>query len=96
MVSRRAAGKNRERVLVATDYLFARPSFLRGMARVVDLGGRLNRGACNRARTAVHADSKALLSDWQAVAGDFACAFDHSFIHAHVVANGREEHGKAP
>lgn len=80
---------------MTTDYLFARPSFLRGVARVVDVGARMNRGAYNRGRTPAHADSQALLSDWQVVAGDFASAFDHTLIHAHEVANGREEQGKA-
>jgi hypothetical protein len=80
---------------VTTDYLFARPSFLRGLARVVDMGGRLNRGAYNRSRSPAHADTKALLSDWQVVADDFASAFGHTFIHAHGVENGREEQGKA-
>lgn len=60
---------------MATDYLFARPSLLRGIARVVDLCGVLDLGAYNASATPEEADHRALLSDWQAVAGDFGAAF---------------------
>jgi hypothetical protein len=60
---------------MSTDYLFARPSLLRGIARVVDLCGVLDLGAYDTSATPEEADEKALLSDWQAVAGDFAAAF---------------------
>jgi len=60
---------------MATDYLFARPSLLRGIARVVDLCGVLDLGAYATSATPEEADRTAILSDWQTVAGDFGAAF---------------------
>ncbi len=51
-----------------TFMLFARPSFLEGMARIVDLGGTLQ--VYNESKTAEEADAKALLSDWLSVGDD--------------------------
>ena len=48
-----------------TEFLFARPSFLEGMARVLDLGGTLNE--YNRSGSAEEADLRALGSDWNRV-----------------------------
>ncbi len=45
--------------------LFARPSFLEGMARIVDVGGTLNE--YNTSLTPEQADYIALSSDWWAV-----------------------------
>lgn len=61
---------------MSSNFLFVQPSFLRGMARVVDLGGTLNRRAYNSSKTAIEADSKAILSDWQVLADDIREAFD--------------------
>lgn len=52
-----------------TDFLFARPSFLEGMARVYDLGGTLQE--YNNAPSAEEADAIALEMDAQAVGQDF-------------------------
>ena len=51
-----------------TDYLFAIPSFLGGIARVLDLGGTLN--VINESVTPEEADAKALRSDFMAVGRD--------------------------
>ncbi len=51
-----------------TDFLFARPSFLEGFARVVDLGGTLN--TYNTSPSAAEADAAAIWADVRAVAGD--------------------------
>jgi hypothetical protein len=75
---------------MSTDFLFARPSFLRGMARVVDVGARLDRGAYNISATPSEADAKALLSDWQMVAKDIASAFQETSTRVHEVENERE------
>ncbi len=48
--------------------LFARPSFIEGFARVLDLGATLNE--YNTARTPELADRQALLNDWLAVGDD--------------------------
>ena len=60
---------------MSTDRLYARPSFLRGMARLVDLGGAINRGAYGATSTPTEADARALRGDWQALADDIASAF---------------------
>jgi hypothetical protein len=52
-----------------TDLLFARPSFLEGVARIFDLGGTLNE--YNRSAMPEEADFVALRSDWEAIGMDF-------------------------
>jgi hypothetical protein len=51
-----------------SDYLFARPSFLTGMGRALDLGGVFD--AYNDSPTEEDADARALRADWVAVGGD--------------------------
>jgi len=48
-----------------SDFLFARPSFMEGMARVIDPAGLLNE--YNIAPTGELADYYAILADWSAV-----------------------------
>lgn len=50
------------------DYLFAQPSFLAGIARILDIGGVLD--DYNSARTAEEADANAMRADWGAVGSD--------------------------
>lgn len=47
---------------ICTEYLFARPSFLSGAARVLDLGGTFDE--YNTSRTGDDADARALSNDW--------------------------------
>ena len=51
-----------------SDFLYARPSFWEGLARVLDLGGTLN--VYNRTPTPKQADAIAIRNDWQAVGED--------------------------
>lgn len=55
-----------------TDFLFARPSFLGGMARVLDIGG--TQQEYNYSLSGEQADRIALEQDWRAVYGDWAAA----------------------
>jgi hypothetical protein len=55
-----------------TDYLFATPSFIGGMARVLDLGSTLN--VYNTSQTPQEADRNAFLSDWLAIGNDLMAA----------------------
>lgn len=50
-----------------TDFLFAQPSFVSGMASAVDI-----EGACfyNESSSTLEADEKALKSDWGMVGND--------------------------
>jgi|SwirhisoilCB1_FD_contig_21_24546325_length_437_multi_4_in_0_out_0_1 hypothetical protein len=52
-----------------TDLLFAHPSILEGLARILDLGGTLNE--YNQSATPEEADLVALRSDWEAIGSDF-------------------------
>ena len=52
-------------LFVRTARLFAKPSFIEGVARVLDLGTTLNE--YNRNETEEEADTQAILSDWLAV-----------------------------
>lgn len=57
-----------------SSFLFARPSFIEGMARVMDLGGTMQ--IYNESKTEEEADSKALKKDWQAVGNDILSAIN--------------------
>jgi hypothetical protein len=57
-----------------TDYLFARPSILEGIARNIDLFGIMN--DYNYSRNGADADMKALMNDWAAVYKDLNKAYD--------------------
>lgn len=50
------------------SFLYARPSFLEGMARAMDMGGTLNE--YNRSMSAEQADYLALLADWRMIGQD--------------------------
>jgi len=52
-----------------STYLFSRPSFLKGMGRVLDMGGTIN--IYNTSNSEVEADKKALKNDWYAIGNDF-------------------------
>jgi hypothetical protein len=55
-----------------STFLFARPSFLEGAARVIDIGGTLDH--YNTSRTPAEADTVAAWADWCAVAEDLLAA----------------------
>jgi hypothetical protein len=55
-----------------SDYLFAQPSFLSGMARAFDLWGQFD--SYNDSPTPDLADQRALYSDWLALGIDFKAA----------------------
>lgn len=52
------------------DYIFVKPSFLRGVARAVDIGGSLSKDAFVLSASPVEADRRAIASDWRAVNRD--------------------------
>jgi hypothetical protein len=55
-----------------SQFLFARPSFIKGMGQVLDIGSTMN--AYNRSRTPEEADRIALAADWKAIGCDIAAA----------------------
>jgi hypothetical protein len=57
-----------------SDFLFARPSFWSGMARIFDLGGTLN--IYNVSRSESEADIRALHQDWSAVGESIRAAYN--------------------
>ena len=63
-----------------SDFLFARPSFWYGMARIFDLSGTLN--LHNESQSTVEADIRALTQDWKAV-GDHLRAAYEEYQQAH-------------
>ena len=58
--------------LMRTDYLFATPSFLTGVARLLDLSGRFD--VYNDSDDEALADARAIYSDWRMVGQDLAGA----------------------
>lgn len=52
------------------DYIFARPTFLRGVARALDIGGKLSQDAFDLSPSSAQADRRALASDWRVVGRD--------------------------
>jgi hypothetical protein len=59
---------------MGTDFLFAKPSCLRGISRILDIGATGN--LYNESKTIEEADFKALKSDWQVVGNDMRYALD--------------------
>jgi len=57
-----------------SDFLFARPSFVGGMASVLDLGATMV--VYNEAPTP-DADVRAMRSDWEVCGNDLRAAFNH-------------------
>lgn len=53
---------------IDSDFLYARPSFIEGLARIFDFGGTLNE--YNVSRTGQEADMVALRMDWAAIGQD--------------------------
>jgi len=51
-----------------SNFLFARPSFIEGMARVMDLGATMQ--IYNDSKSGKEADLKAIMNDWIAVGKD--------------------------
>ena len=59
-----------------TYFLFAQPTFVEGMARVLDLGNTLN--VYNESLTEKIADSRAIFSDWFMVGQDIEQAISEN------------------
>lgn len=57
-----------------SDFLFARPSFMGGIARLFDLTGTLN--IYNESGTGEKADVRALRQDWKAIGDDLRDAVE--------------------
>lgn len=57
-----------------SDFLYARPSFLEGVARIFDFGGALNE--YNVSSTGHEADTAAIRSDWEAIGQDMRAAIE--------------------
>ena len=55
-----------------SSFLYAKPSFLEGAARVLDFTGALNR--YNDTPTGEGADYRALVADWRAIGSDIQTA----------------------
>ena len=62
----------------AFSKLFARPSFIEGMSRVLDLGSTLQQ--YNSSDTEEEADSEALKNDWRAVGDDLKFSIENGFV----------------
>lgn len=60
--------------LIRSDFLFARPSFLEGVGRIIDVAGSLN--MYNVSRTGEEADARAIYEDWKALGSDMRVALE--------------------
>jgi hypothetical protein len=60
--------------MTTSFFLFARPSFVEGMARTMDLGGTLD--AYNERMHPMDSDRAAMHSDWEAVGADLLAAVE--------------------
>jgi hypothetical protein len=67
-------GSLRRHFFFTTDFLFARPSWISGVARTLDLWGLFD--SYNISPTAKIADVRATLSDWCIVGQDLSTAID--------------------
>jgi hypothetical protein len=71
------------------NFLCARPSFLEGASRVIDLGGTLNE--YNRSMSGEQADYLALLADWRMIGEEIRSALKQNL----QVVRGEVERVKA-
>ena len=74
-----------------TDFLFARPSFLSGMARVLDLFGVFD--SYNESRSTEEADARAMYADWRVVGQDI---YDASTTFDREIQSERERQLSLP
>jgi hypothetical protein len=63
-----------------SDFLFARPSFVRGMARTFDLFGAFT--IYNISLTGAEADRRAITCDWDMTLADFRAAYERAVQQA--------------
>lgn len=63
-----------------TVFLFAKPSFIQGLASAVDIGGTLVE--YNIARTPQEADTRAIATDWAITGKDILAALECSVEEA--------------
>lgn len=70
-----------------TDYLFARPSFLEGLARLFDFRGTLNE--YNTSSTTTDADVQALEMDMAVIGDDFRQAL--GLVQQEIDTSGKAE-----
>ena len=61
----------RETDMQPSDYLYARPSFAEGVARIMDFGNTLGVYNASGARGDADPDRAALRKDWEVIGGDF-------------------------
>jgi hypothetical protein len=59
---------------VSTDFLFAQPSYLSGMARLIDLTGLFD--TYNGSQDENHADMFAMFADWRMTGQDIGQAME--------------------
>ncbi len=59
--------------MYVSNRLFAEPSFIEGMSRVLDIGGTLQE--YNTSATEAEADMTAVKNDWRAVGNDMKMVF---------------------
>ena len=55
---------------IRSDLMFARPSFIEGVARIFDFGGTLNEYNYDQFSSGAEADAAAIASDWEAIGRD--------------------------
>lgn len=63
----------------STGFLFAQPSFLRGIAKILDLGSTGN--IYNSSDSNAQADYRAIMSDWNMTGEDMQGAMDEYKEH---------------
>ena len=57
-----------------TDFLYATPTFVSGMGRVIDLGATMT--VFNSSDSEAEADAKAIYNDWLAIGNDMREAME--------------------
>jgi hypothetical protein len=69
-------GVFQKRRFVMTDFLYATPSFISGVGRVIDLGGTMT--VFNESDSPFEADTRATFSDWSVTGNDIRGAFEEA------------------
>ena len=90
---RKRNGKKTGRTVGGSRLIYARPSFLEGIARIFDFGGTLNTYyLVSSDEDPREVDARAIASDWQAVGRDLASAIGQYGTSAEVLAAKRRRY----
>jgi len=78
-IEKKEVAMSKTRKAKITSFLYARPSFLEGVGRVVDFGNALQK--YNTSSSSARADERSIRSDWASVGSDMCQVLENTQIN---------------